>query len=199
TLIAAGRYPVPQRDDEATLVQPIARPGSQPHLESPFSDPRPEYSKTSEFDVEQNSARPSPPPIPPSPSIISHGALSQRLAERELAVQAALAAASGFTEDEMARAARRNRHATTGAMVLLGAGMVLGALYGYLSSHALADGGSAATSASYASLTVLTTIALFFAGTAPLQRSTELKVAMVVMSGLVLLFTLVRMLTIALG
>jgi hypothetical protein len=130
---------------------------------------------------------------------MGHGALSQHLAERELAMQAALAAATGLTEDEAARAARRNRQATTAATVLLGMGMVLAALYGYLSSYAVSQGGSPESSASYASLTVLTAIALFLAGYAPLHRSTELRVAMVVMSGLLLLFTMVRMLTIAFG
>src|SRR4030095_11503694 len=122
----------------------------------PFSDPAPGFSTTSELDLDPNSARLSPPPVPPSPTIVSHRALSQRLADRELAVQAALAAASGFTEDEVARAARRNRQATTAAMFLLGGGMVLGALYGYLSTHALAAGTGATASASYAALTVFT-------------------------------------------
>jgi len=187
TLIAYRAKKSEPPPDESTLVQ-VAAPATP-------LPPAVQLSPGPGGGEQQHEPQHIPPQHLLSPLNASH--LAQHFAEREAAVEAALAAASGMGEDAGNRAERYDRMATIGSVAALGVGMFMGALCGYFAAGEAA-GGNAGMASAYASLTVLTTIAIFVAGVASLQRSLEMKLAMSAMSGLMLLFTFVRLLTVLL-
>ena len=134
-------------------------------------------------------AAPLAPPVPTAPMAGVQAAL------REAAVQAALAAATSNEDSPEAQAQRVERLETL-ITVLLGVGLVVGALGGYLSAAAVADG-EGARGAAYAGTSLVASFALFGCGLAALQRRVQTKVALVIVSAALLVFALARVLVIA--
>jgi hypothetical protein len=136
-----------------------------------------------------------PPPVAPPP--VATPMLGVQAALREAAVQAALAAATA-SEDSPEAVALRAERLDTVVTVLLGVGLVAGALGSHLSASALRDG-EAARGAAYAATSLVASFALFGSGLAALQKRSAVKISLVLVSAALLVFALARVVVIAAG
>jgi hypothetical protein len=184
TMVAAAlTFPKSLPDDEATQIHP-QRGDGQPASLTPSGGhvlPHP-LAMTEQLD-------PTPMPV----DFMSGVALAQR----EAAMNAALAAAQEMQSPEEL-VARRQRHLELAVAAMLGVGVTLATFAAYLSASAIADG-SPARGASYGALTVLAALALFAVGMVSLQRKENTRLALMIGAGLVLMFALTRLLVIALS
>jgi non-specific serine/threonine protein kinase len=150
-------YPAAAVDDEATAVHPSRGPFLAPIAPAPGAPPPRPLATTAEL----------PPSANPFAAVGN---------QREAAVLAALAAATEApTETE--RDPQREQQLVVASAVLLGVGMVLGALGAYLTASAIAAGRSSA-GASLAGANVTCCISLFAAGFATLQPKENARVAL---------------------
>jgi len=180
TMVASFRRAMP--DDEATQLHP-----QRAHSDAP---PQPAAAP-----LQAGNDPPLHPQVSSQPypgTVMANVALAQR----EAAMNAALAAASSAAADPQDIAKHRARQIDAAIATLLGSGMTLSAVLVYLSAAASA-GGAAALGTAYNGLTVLCAIALFAAGMAPLQAKIGARIALIIGSGTLLFFTLLKLLFLA--
>jgi hypothetical protein len=178
TIVATPRYPQSRPDQiENTVVHPgLLNARQLPEDMPPFSSPPP----TAPLSASQ------PIPVPPAQPAAS-------MTPRDLAVRAALAAAS-VQEDEKQRAAGRERLVELGTIALLGLAAVVAATASYLSTYWLeAASGSLGKAPAYGSITVVSIIVLVLGGFAAQQKKEELKLACLAMGAVMLLYALIRL------
>jgi hypothetical protein len=212
------RYPAPRadEDDEQTLLHPSTL-GRQAAAQEPSTVDLPPgidpFAQTVDF-VQLGIAQPEgaaditsslpptglPPlsapfsspdsgaPHSPQSALPYRPPLTSDLAERELAVRAALAAATSVSEDEAGRNARRDRAASIGALTCMGMGMLVACVAALLATKSSESAGG------YIGATIPATLSMFLAGVATMQRQLHVKVTMVGMSALLVLVALITLL-----
>jgi hypothetical protein len=170
TLIA--QYPSPKRPsgaqaEEATELMALATEPPAPPLPAA---PAPNMTSSA--------------PLPMTSSVPPNHHLRSQFMEREAAVQAALAAATGQARDPDALAAHRAHLFELATVGVLGAGAVLAAALSIIPG----------TDAS--KLNMPLAVALFLGGLVPLQRREPVKVALLALAGVLLFVAFVAMLVI---
>jgi hypothetical protein len=186
----------PTEHDDPTIVAPRYPQSRSDHIESTLVHPGLLNARQLPEDMPPVSGLPPIPPAPPPsiPGISSAPPIAlPNMTPRDLAVRAALAAAS-VQEDEQQRLARRERLVDLGTIALLGLAAVVAATASYLSTYWLeATAGTLGKAPAYGSITVVSIIVLVLGGFAAHQKKEELKLACLAMGGVMLLYALIRL------
>jgi hypothetical protein len=181
----------PPQDDEATAVhpgrlppQPVTQPPPPMHTSSPVSVP---VSSSTPISIQpRDLAHAAPPPIldeapqdaPPSGRPSS-------------AIQAAIDAAAMMPIEAKLLAERKARTYDTFAASILGVGMITSALACYLAA------GVPEKTSGYFGVVALAAVAMFLVGMGPMQQRNETKVTFIALGGVMLAFTLISLLIVA--
>lgn len=178
----------PPPDDEATQVHPFrlpAQPVTQPPPPMAAGAPPPSLPSHSQPSISIPSQREPIPTAPPPVVTSPHHA--------NAAVQAAIDAAAMMSVEGKMLEDRKSRSYDTLAASSLGVGMITASLASYLAAR------STEQSPSYFGIVALTTIAMFVIGLGPLQPRNETKLSFIALGGVMLGFTLLGLLIVALS